>query len=299
MALVSVLHVHLINCVSCTPAPNSQHLPLLLRKSQSVPPAVCWELQSVSTGNVHVSLSTFGSSQITLPSSEPLTVSLLSLCKYMYPIQSNMSVYAVQHYRCVVLCFVNIHQKGRFWAASLASGSSMPNEDTSLQTFQIQVERALPVGLIQLPCRCAKRIRLALANSFIWAICPNRQRVVGTWQRRKVEVVELFDVLHHFWLCNASKYLRSFEGTTDPTLGSLVAKALDLQLTGCEFNSRPRRFRVTTLGKLFRPTCLSRSQWFSDGMIDCSVRGCGQLCLSRQPLRCTAFMRSYQQDSWW
>jgi len=44
---------------------------------------------------------------------------------------------------------------------------------------------------------------------------------------------------------------------------------------------------VTTLGKLFTPTCLSRSQWFSDGMIDCGVTGCNQLCLSRQPLRCT------------
>jgi len=39
---------------------------------------------------------------------------------------------------------------------------------------------------------------------------------------------------------------------------------------------------------LFTPTCLSRSQWFSDSMNDCGVRGCGQLCLSRQPLRCTA-----------
>ena len=52
---------------------------------------------------------------------------------------------------------------------------------------------------------------------------------------------------------------------------SLVAKA------SCEFNSRPRRCRVTTLGKLFTPTCLSRSQWFSDGMIDCGVRGRGPM----------------------
>jgi len=70
----------------------------------------------------------------------------------------------------------------------------------------------------------------------------------------------------------------------------LVAKALDLQLTDCEFNSRPQHCRVTTLGKLFTPMCLSRSQWFSDGMIDCGVRGCGQLCLSRQPLQCTALV---------
>jgi len=69
---------------------------------------------------------------------------------------------------------------------------------------------------------------------------------------------------------------------------SLVAKALDLQLAGCEFNSQLRRCRVTTLGKFFTPTCLSRSQWFSDGMIDCCLRGHSQLCLSWQPLRCTA-----------
>ena len=36
-------------------------------------------------------------------------------------------------------------------------------------------------------------------------------------------------------------------------LGSLVAKALDLQLEGCEFNSQPRHCRVTTLGKLCTP----------------------------------------------
>ena len=71
-------------------------------------------------------------------------------------------------------------------------------------------------------------------------------------------------------------------------LGSRVAKALDSQLAGCEFNSRPRRCRVTIVGKLLTPACLSRSQWFSDGMIDCGVRGRGQLCLSRQPQRCTS-----------
>jgi len=57
-------------------------------------------------------------------------------------------------------------------------------------------------------------------------------------------------------------------------IGSLVVKALDLQLSGCEFNSRPR-----VVNKLFTPTCLSRSQWFSDGMIDCGVRGRGQLSI--------------------
>ena len=71
-------------------------------------------------------------------------------------------------------------------------------------------------------------------------------------------------------------------------MGSQVVRALDLQLHGCEFNLRPWRYRVTTLGKLSTPTFLCRLQWFSDGMIDCGVRGCGQLCLSRQPLWRTA-----------
>ena len=35
----------------------------------------------------------------------------------------------------------------------------------------------------------------------------------------------------------------------DP-FGKLVAKALDLQLAGCEFNFRPQRCRITTLGKV-------------------------------------------------
>ena len=71
-------------------------------------------------------------------------------------------------------------------------------------------------------------------------------------------------------------------------LGSPVVKALDLQLERFEFNSRLQRCRVTTLGKLFTPTYLSRSQWFCDGIINGGVRGRSQLCLSRQPLRCTA-----------
>ena len=116
----------------------------------------------------------------------------------------------VHHCRCVALCFVNICQKGHFWAPSLASGSSMPNEDWSLQTFQIQVEHGLPGGFLQLSGSCTNRFQLALANLFIWATCPNR--VGGTWQRRKVEVVESFDILYHSWWSHASKYLRSFKG---------------------------------------------------------------------------------------
>jgi len=42
------------------------------------------------------------------------------------------------------------------------------------------------------------------------------ERVGGTWQRRKVEVVDSFNILHHSWQSHASECLRSFEGTTDP-----------------------------------------------------------------------------------
>ena len=68
-------------------------------------------------------------------------------------------------------------------------------------------------------------------------------------------------------------------------LGSLVVGALDLQLDGREFNSRPQRCRVTTLGKLFTPyASVGRS-----GLVAaCGVRGREQLCLSQQLLRCTS-----------
>jgi len=91
-----------------------------------------------------------------------------------YPVQSNTSM---QHYRCVVLCFVNIRQKGRFWAASLASGSSMPNEDRSMVVPNISNLSGAwpPWGLFQLSSGCANRIRLAWANSFTQATCPDRE----------------------------------------------------------------------------------------------------------------------------
>ena len=47
------------------------------------------------------------------------------------------------------------------------------------------------------------------------------------------------------------------------SLGRLVLRALDSQLGGCEFDSLPSRCRVTTLGKLFTPTCVCRSHWSS------------------------------------
>ena len=81
----------------------------------------------------------------------------------------------VHHCRCVALWFVNICQKGWFWAASLASGSSMPNEDWSLQTFRIQVEHGLPGRFSPLSGICTNKFQLASVNSFIWATCPNRE----------------------------------------------------------------------------------------------------------------------------
>jgi len=47
-----------------------------------------------------------------------------------------------------------------------------------------------------------------------------------------------------------------------------------LTVANSKFSSRPWLYRATTLGKLFTPTCLCRSQWSSGGMTDCSVRGC-------------------------
>jgi len=61
-------------------------------------------------------------------------------------------------------------------------------------------------------------------------------------------------------------------------LGHVVVRALDLQLDGCEFNSRPWRCRVTILGH----KCLCRLRWSSGGMHGCGVWVCRQFCLSRQ-----------------
>ena len=71
-------------------------------------------------------------------------------------------------------------------------------------------------------------------------------------------------------------------------LGSVLVRAADWQLEGCKFDSQPPRCRVTTLGKLFTPMCLCGSLLSSGSMPGCGVRGHGQLCLSRQPLQCTA-----------
>ena len=46
-------------------------------------------------------------------------------------------------------------------------------------------------------------------------------------------------------------------------LSGSVVRALDSGPRGREFDSRPVRYRVTTLGKLFTPTCLCRCTWSS------------------------------------
>ena len=46
-------------------------------------------------------------------------------------------------------------------------------------------------------------------------------------------------------------------------LGGSVVRALDSWPRGREFDSRPVRYQVTTLGKLFTPTCLCRCTWSS------------------------------------
>ena len=128
-------------------------------------------------------------------------------------------------------------------------------------------------------------------NRPVWA--PGVLRPWFIWFRCHIYSVCFFltsyaSPLISFFLHYSLTFIIFMVGFPGGSVYSLVAKALNLQLAGCEFNTQPRRCRVTTLGKLFTPTCLSRSQWFSDGMIDCGVRGRGQLCLSRQPLRCTA-----------
>ena len=49
-----------------------------------------------------------------------------------------------------------------------------------------------------------------------------------------------------------------------------MVRVLDSQLSGCEFDSRPPRCRVTTSCKLFTPICLWRSQWSSVSIVACS-----------------------------
>ena len=46
-------------------------------------------------------------------------------------------------------------------------------------------------------------------------------------------------------------------------IGGSVVKALDSGPRGREFDSRPVRYQVTTLGKLFTPMCLCRCTWSS------------------------------------
>ena len=48
-------------------------------------------------------------------------------------------------------------------------------------------------------------------------------------------------------------------------LGGSVVRALDSGPRGRQFDSRPVRYQVTTLSKLFTPTCLCRCTWSSGG----------------------------------
>jgi len=43
----------------------------------------------------------------------------------------------------------------------------------------------------------------------------------------------------------------------------LLVRALDSRQRDIEFDSRPVRYQVTTLGKLFTPTCLCKCTWSS------------------------------------
>jgi len=46
-------------------------------------------------------------------------------------------------------------------------------------------------------------------------------------------------------------------------LGSSAVRALDTRPKGPRFNSQPVDYQVTTLGKLFIPTCLCGCRWSS------------------------------------
>jgi len=141
---------------------------------------------------------------------------------------------------------------------------------------------------------CTTRMMIYHSPASDSSTLSNTQRPPDYTPSQHIMACEVTSKLHkqatHLQIETNSTYTTSWPQlivvilTVSLYLSNLVAKALDLQLAGCKFDSRPRRCRVTTLGKLFTPTCLSRSQWFSDGMIDCGARGRGQLCLSRQPL---------------
>ena len=87
---------------------------------------------------------------------------------------------SLHHYECVAPCLANILQKGRFWAASLASVSSMLNDKRSSEILQIQVEHVYPNGLVQFFRGCSKMIRQASADVSIRATCPKRE-----WRHRR------------------------------------------------------------------------------------------------------------------
>jgi len=67
----------------------------------------------------------------------------------------------------------------------------------------------------------------------------------------------------------------------------VVVRALNSKLHGYWLRVQfpPLRCPVTTLGKLFIPTCLCRFQWSNGSMPGWCVRGHGHLCLSWQPVR--------------
>jgi len=60
---------------------------------------------------------------------------------------------SLHHYGCVTPCLVNILQKGWFWTASLASLSSMLNDERSSEILPIQVEHGCLAQKTQMPLR--------------------------------------------------------------------------------------------------------------------------------------------------
>jgi len=125
----------------------------------------------------------------------------------MSSLQSNISMH---HYGCVTLDEASILQKGRFWAASLASSSSMSNEVRSPLMFLSQVERSCPGGLLQSSSRGSNSIRFASASPSIRAICPNSERRLLLTMEES-GVVQSCDRYHHFWRSGALRVLLKWQ----------------------------------------------------------------------------------------
>ena len=156
----------------------------------------CW--------NVEQSSLPYWSTVMSCVASSTLDVNLSLDCRIgritsRSPIQSNISMH---HYRCVALYEASILQKGWFWAASLASSSSMSNEVRSSLMFLSQLECGCPGGLLQ-SSGGAQTIFGSHPPPHPYELYVQTMKDVFAWRWRKVEVVQSCDRYHHFWRSRA------------------------------------------------------------------------------------------------